>query len=216
MSEGGVQKIIAEIEKSTDREVSDIMQGARKKVDVSLFEAKKKADQERSAIVSRGDQEARRESQRILAEARIKAKRDKLNAREEMVRISFDRARDKLVRMAQEGSSDGIEYLNVLKRLIKESVKSAGVKSIEVILTVKDKALINQELLDSVASELESDLGFKAQLMISEEVFSGIGGVIVRESDGRVCVDNSFDARIERFRGTVRMRVARELFGQEF
>ncbi len=215
MSEGGIQKIITEIEKSSESQVSEIMQGAREKADVSLSEAQKKADQERSVIVSRGEQEARRESQRILAEARIKAKRDKVNAREEMVQTSFDRARDKLIRMAQEGSSDGIEYLDVLERLIKESVKSAGVKSAEVILTLKDRSLVSQELLDRVASELEPDLGFKAQLMVSEEVFSGIGGVIVRESDGRVCVDNSFDARIERFRETVRMRVARELFGQE-
>ena len=39
-----------------------------------------------------------------------------------------------------------------------------------------------------------------------------MGGAVVQSTDGKVRVDNTLEARIERFRDSIRTRVAKELF----
>ncbi len=215
MSLDGVQKIIGEIEKSTEKKISAILSEARQKADAILNEARQKAAEQESSIVTRGEQDARRESQRILAEARIKAKREKVNAREEMVQKSFNSALDTLNQMAKERSVKGIQYADVLIRLIKESAVASGAGSLEVLLTSRDRDLVSHDILQGISRDLESGSGSRIDLRMSEDLLSGIGGVVVRGVEGKVRVDNTFEARIERFRETVRTQVAKELFGQE-
>jgi len=215
MSTDGVQRIIEEIEKSTEKKVSEILSEAREKVDAILSDARKKADEQDRSILSRGEQEARRESQRILAEARIKARREKIRAQEEVVRKSFDMARDTLGKMAEERSADGVDYKDVLERLIKESVVSSGVELLEVLLNPRDRDLLSEGTLNRIADKIGGELGMKVSLSVSDELLTCMGGVVVRSSEGKVRVDNTFESRIERFREAVRTRVAKELFGQE-
>lgn len=215
MSTDGVRKIIEEIEKSAEKKVAEILSEAQKKVEAKLNATRTAAEEQDRTILSRGEQEARRESQRILAEARIKARREKAGGQEELVRKSFERAQETLKRIAEERNVDGTKYSEVLERLIIESVKASGAESLEVLLNPRDKALISQEILDGIAQAMDVEQATKIGLRISEEGLSSMGGVVVRSIDGKVRVDNTFESRIDRFRETVRTRVAKKLFGRE-
>ena len=215
MATDGVQKIIEEIEKSTEKIVSDILSDAQKKVDDKLEDAKKEADVQQREILSKGEQEAQRESQSILAEARIKARRERVKAQEVIVQKSFDRARDMLRKLADERSADGVQYKEVLEQLIKESVVSSGCGSLEVLTNSRDGDLVSHDVLNSIAEESGRELGIRVSLSTSHESLACMGGVVVRSNDGKIRVDNTFEARIERFMETIRTRVAKELFDQE-
>ncbi len=210
MSADGVQSIIEQIEKSAGTSVSANLSEAKEKVDAVLTEAGKQAGDEEQSILNRGEQESRRESQRILAEARIKARREKVKAQEEVVQQAFDKAQALLRTMAAEGRADGIEYRDVIERLIAESAVSAGAADLEVLVDPRDKAVVSADLLNKIAGRVG-----QVSLKLSDEPLSCMGGVVVRSLDGTVRVENTFESRIERFRETIRTRVAKELFPQE-
>jgi len=209
MSADGVRKIIEEIEKGAEAQISAILAEAGEKADSVLNEAREKADTEAGAIVSRGEQEARRESQRILAEARIKARREKVKAQEEMVGRAFESARENMKQLAESKSEN---YKKILVSLIRESVLSSGASSLEVILDPRDKALIPEDRLNEIARETGAELGRSMSLSVSKEALACLGGVVVKSADGKVRIDNTFEARIDRFRDDIRTLVAKTLF----
>lgn len=209
MSADGVQKIIAEIDKSAEKQVSGILSESRQKADIVLSGARGKAEAEAVAIITRGEQEARRESQRILAEARIRARREKVKAQEDVVSLAFQSARESMQKMAE---GKGEDYRKVLETLIKESVLSSSSEALEVLLDSRDKGLVSEEILNRIAQEAGPDLGMTISLRVSDEELTCLGGVVVKSADGKVRVDNTFEARIDRFRDNIRTLVAKELF----
>lgn len=212
MSADGVQKIIEEIDKGAEAQISAVLSEAGEKADAVMKQAREKADTEVGIIVSRGEQEARRESQRILAEARIKARREKVKAQEDMVGRAFESARKNMKQLAE---SKGEDYKKILEALIRESALSSGASSLEVIFDPRDRGLISEDRLKEIARDAGSDLGLSITLSVSDETLSCLGGVVVRSADGRVRIDNTFEARIDRFRDNIRTLVAKTLFAWE-
>lgn len=215
MSSEGVQKIIAEIQKSAERQIADIRAQAEEKAGSVMAEARAQADGQEQSILARGEQEARRESQRILAEARIQARRETVSAQEAVVQESFAQARDRLTRIAAEGRDGDISYAVVLERLIADSVISAGTAELEVLVNARDRNVVTQALLEKIAGETGRELGCTVTLRVSDEPLQCSGGVVVRSGDGNLRVENTFESRLARFREDIRTRVAGALFPQE-
>ena len=205
---GGVDKIIAQIEKTAEEKVADILAKAREKAEVLLAEASEQAAEQQRATLARGEQESRRESQRILAEARIQARRACVKAQEDTVKQAFSQAMQALQSLADGGSS----YPDVLKRLIAESIAATDSAELEVLVRQADHALLTTEYLNAVATDASRETGRSIKLTLAAEVVVAAGGAMVRSLDGRVRVDNTFKARTTRFMDVIRTRVAKELF----
>ena len=205
---GGVEKIIAQIEKTAEEKVAVILAGAREKAEAILAEARGQAAEQERAALARGEQESRRESQRILAEARIQARRACVKAQEDMVKQAFSQAMQALQALADGGSS----YPDVLKRLIVESIAATDTCDLEVLVRQADRSLLTAEMLNSVAEEGSRVTGRTIVLTLAAESVAAAGGAVVRSLDGRVRVDNTFKARTDRFMDVIRTRVAKELF----
>jgi len=205
---GGVEKIIAQIEKTAEEKVADILAKARGKAEVLLAEAREQAAEQERAALARGEQESRRESQRILAEARIQARRACVKAQEDTVKQAFSQAMQALQALADGGSS----YPEVLKSLIVESIAATDTSDLEVLVRQADRSLLTAEMLNSVAEEGSRVTGRTIVLTLAAETVAAAGGAVVRSLDGRVRVDNTFKARTDRFMDVIRTRVAKELF----
>jgi V/A-type H+-transporting ATPase subunit E len=215
MSTDGVQRIIAEIERSAEASASAALAEARTKADAMLADARREAEAQAQAIVARGEQEAQRESQRILAEARIKARRARVKAQEDVVQQAFARARDTLQALAETGRAEGFEYAQVLEDLIVQSVISSGAGALDVLVCARDAEAVSAGMLERVSRRLAAQSGAQISVQRSPEAIACSGGVVVRSADGTVRVENTFEARIERFRDAIRTRVAQELFPRE-
>lgn len=210
MSTPGARKIIEEIEKTAATRSSTLLDEAKAKVDASLKQAQEKAAEEEKALLNRGEQEARRESQRILAEARIKARREKVQAQEEIVRRCFERAGEQLRTLAEKRSLQGIQYRDVLGRLLQESLTAAGAQSLEVFANPRDHEILKEVLAGATEAGRQ-----QVDLKLSPDGISCSGGLAVRSSDGKISVDNTFESRLQRFRETLRTEVATKLFAGE-
>ena len=212
---GGVEKIIAQIEKTAEEKVADILAGARGKAEAFLAEARAQATEQERAVLARGEQEARRESQRILAEARIQARRACVKAQEDTVKQAFAQALQVLQALADSGEAGGFSYPEILKRLIVESIAATDTAELEVLVRQADRLLLTPEFLSAVAVEGTRVTGRTIALTAGVEPVVSAGGAAVRSRDGRVRVDNTFEARTVRFKDAIRTRVAKELFAGE-
>ena len=205
---GGVDKIIAQIEKTAEGKVADILAKAREKAEALLAGAREQAAEQERATLARGEQESRRESQRILAEARIQARRACVKAQEDTVKQAFSQAMQALQSLADGGSS----YPEVLKSLIVESIAATDSAELEVLVRQADHALLTTEYLNAVATDASRETGRSIKLTLGTEAVVAAGGAMVRSLDGRVRVDNTFKARTALFMDAIRTRVAKELF----
>ena len=212
---GGVEKIIAQIEKTAAEKAADILAGARGKAEALLAEARAQATEQERAVLARGEQEARRESQRILAEARIQARRACVKAQEDTVKQAFAQALQVLQTLADSGEAGGFSYPEILKRLIVESIAATDTAELEVLVRQADRSLLTPEFLSAVAVEGSRVTGRTIALTPGAEPVPAAGGAAVRSQDGRVRVDNTFEARTARFKDAIRTRVAKELFAGE-
>lgn len=209
---GGVEKIIAQIEKTAEEKVADILAGARGKAEAFLAEARAQAAEQERATLARGEQESQRESQRILAEARIQARRACVKAQEDTVKQAFAQAMQVLQTLADSGAAGGFSYPDVLKSLIVESIAATDTSDLEVLVREPDRSLLTAEFLSAAAAEGSRVTGRSIKLTLGTEAVAAAGGAMVRSLDGRVRVDNTFKARTTRFMDAIRTRVAKELF----
>lgn len=212
---GGVDKILEQIAKTAEEKASGLLAEAREKSEAQLAQAREQADEQQRLARARAEQEARRESQRILAEARIQARRSCVAAQEDTVKQAFAQAQATLRSLADSGAAGGFLYPDIMKRLIVESIASADCDDLEVQVRQADQALLTDEMLGAIAAEAGRVLGRNVALVLGTEPIAASGGAVVKSRDGRVRVDNTFEARTARFMDAIRTRVARELFAGE-
>lgn len=207
MGSEGADKIVQEIVRVADVQVTEILQEARIDAEAIRRDAEKRAESEKQAILVKGQQLAERERQRVLADAKIRVKREIFNAKEDLIKEAFGEAEKRLARLA-----DTPEYGDILGKLIVESGVVVGGGSLEVLVREQDKSLLPKDTLASLSKEISKTTKKKTTLSLSEKTIATIGGVVVRSKDGAIEADNTFESRIGRLRSELRFKVAEILF----
>lgn len=212
MRSDGSAKIIQEIVKIADAQTAELIADAQAQAQNLLKAAEKKAEYERQHIIESVAQHAQLESQRILAEARVREKRAKLLLQEELIQAAFNRGLLMLESFAKRGSDHGILYRDVLVGLAKEALLSVGQQTMELLCNERDRHLFDRQTIEDISRELSAAVGKQVSLRLAAETISCCGGVIVRDSTDRLRIDNTFEARMERSRQSLRTEVMRILF----
>ncbi|NOZ58255.1 MAG: V-type ATP synthase subunit E [Euryarchaeota archaeon] len=195
-----LEKIIARIEEDARAEVDRIMSDARAKAEEIKKEAELRARAKKEEILSSGRREAEQERARIVANAKLRARKALLDAKEEVIREAFSRAREELAKVAGEE-----RYGEILKKLILEAIETIG-GDVEIVARKEDKKILSKSFLQEISREA----GVKVTL--AKDTISSIGGVVVRSKDGKAEVDNTFETRLERISSELRSSVAKVLF----
>ena len=197
----------------TDKIVSSIMSEAQEKADVIIQDANadasaisekaaKTAEAEKIKILENGKKQSDMRYQQIISEAKMNARRAKLGAKEEVIEAAFNQATGELKSIAASGSD---EYEDSLSKMIKEAADEIGRDDLIIHLNEADTNKFKQEL-SSDSFELEG-VNFKLG-----EPIKAIGGAILKTSDGDIEVNNTIEARLERFKSILRSEVAEILF----
>jgi V/A-type H+-transporting ATPase subunit E len=145
--------------------------------------------------------------QQIISEAKMKSRRMELDSREEVIEESFKKAEEKLVEIA---SSESAEYKESIKNIITEAALEIGGGDLILLLKQEDEA----KIIDSI-SEIENDVKAKTGKETNLEIGSNIntiGGTIIKTKNGDIEVNNTIEARMLRFKKSLRSEVARILF----
>ena len=198
----GTDKIVSSIMSEAQGKADIIMQEANAEIATINADAEKTAESEKNKILENGKKQSDMRYQQIISEAKMNARRAKLDAKEDVIEAAFSQATGELKQKAADGNDD---YKDSLSKMIKEAADEIGGNDLIIQLNEADTNQFKQEL-SSDTFELD---GIKFQL---GEPIKTIGGAILKTSNGDIEVNNTIEARLERYKSILRSEVADVLF----
>jgi V/A-type H+-transporting ATPase subunit E len=199
----GISNIIDIINTKTEKQEQEILEEAEKFKKSKLDEAKKKADETATAITKKAELQAKSELSKYEASAKLKSKYKMLEAKDALIQEVLDDTQKKL-----ESVVGKAEYKKILERLIVQGCVALGVDSVELIFPKKHSSKIEVAAIEKLVAKE----GKKTKIAVSKENIRSMGGVIIRTKDGTKWVDNTFEARLERFENKARDTISDILF----
>ena len=198
----GTDKIVSSIMSEAQGKADVIIQDANAEVSAIQAKAEKTAEAEKAKILENGKKQSDMRYQQIISEAKMNARRAKLGAKEEVIEAAFNQATGELKAIASSGEE---EYKDSLSKMIKEAADEIGRDDLIIHLNEADTNKFKQDL-SSDSFEVE---GIKFTL---GEPIKAIGGAVLKTSDGDIEVNNTIEARLERYKSILRSEVAEILF----
>ena len=198
----GTDKIVSSIMSEAQGKADVIIQDANAEISEIQAKAEKTAEVEATKIKENGQKQSEMRYQQIISEAKMNARRAKLDAKEDVIEAAFSQATGELKEKAAEGSED---YKDSLSKMIKEAADEIGGNDLIIQLNEADTNMIKKDL-SSDTFELD---GIKFQL---GEPIDVMGGAILKTGNGDIEVNNTIEARLERYKSILRSEVAEVLF----
>ncbi|MBQ9027105.1 MAG: V-type ATP synthase subunit E, partial [Methanobrevibacter sp.] len=143
--------------------------------------------------------------QQIISEAKTNARRAELGAKEEVIEAAFNQAIGELKVKASSGDE---EYEDSLSKMIKEAADEIGSDDLIIQLNEADTNKFKQDLSSQGTDSFEID-GINFTL---GEPIDAIGGAVLKTTNGDIEVNNTIEARLDRFKSILRSEVAEILF----
>jgi V/A-type H+/Na+-transporting ATPase subunit E len=150
-------------------------------------------------ILETSEKQAESAKRQIIGAAELDARNAQLRSLENAVNEVFDLAAKQI------STVSGAPQEKALASLIQEGVDVIGPRA-KVSCASKDRKVVSSAI---------RKLGSKAKLSLDDEGIDTMGGVILTAPDGTVRFDNTFEARLERMRPTLRKAVAAMLTGAD-
>ena len=183
-----------------------IIQDANVEVSAINAKAEKTAEVEKTKILENGKKQSDMRYQQIISEAKMNARRAELSAKEEVIEAAFSKATEELKVKA---SSADDEYEASLSKMIKEAADEIGSNNLIIQLNEADTNNMKSELSSNGSAD-SFELG-GVTFKIGEPI-DVIGGAVLKTNDGDIEVNNTIEARLERFKSILRSEVAEILF----
>ena len=199
----GTDKIVSSIMSEAQEKADVIIQEANAEVSAITAKAEKTAEAEKIKIQDNGKKQSDMRYQQIISEAKMNARRAELGAKEEVIEAAFAKATDELKAKAASGDD---EYKDSLSMMIKEAADEIGSKDLIIQLNERDTNDIKSQISDVSTFKIE-DITFE----IGEPI-DAIGGAVLKTSNGDIEVNNTSEARLDRFKSILRSEVAEILF----
>ena len=184
-------------------EAEEFIEKAKAEAKEISAKAEEKAQKDAQEIVMRGEKDLEAEKRRSLGKVRLAEKMRKLKAMEEHIDRAFEETLESLKKLP--GSS---EYKEILANFVVEGGIGLGGGELEVIARKEDSKDIDAAKLAEVISK---ETGNATTISLSGVNVNCAGGAIVQLKDGSVVIDNTFEARLERDRRDLRVKIAKIL-----
>lgn len=201
----GTSKIVESIMSVAQEKADLIIQDANAEVSAIQANAEKTAETEKTKILENGKKQSDMRYQQIISEAKMNARRAELGAKEEVIDAAFNQAIGELKVKASSGDD---EYTDSLSKMIKEAADEIGGDDLILQLNEADTQKFKDDLSSQGADSFEIE-GIKFTL---GEPIDAIGGAVLKTANGDIEVNNTIEARLERFRSILRSEVAGILF----
>ncbi|ASJ05646.1 V-type ATP synthase subunit E [Thermococcus barossii] len=201
----GAELIIQEINREAEQKIQYILSEAQKEAERIKEEARKRAEARAEWILRKAQTQAETEKQRIIANARLEVRKKRLEVQEGLIQEVITALRERLAELPEE------EYFPMLIDLTVKALEELGAESVVVRSNLKTLKLLESKL-GEFRKTVAARIGRDVEISLGEPI-STIGGVLVETPDGAVRVDNTFEARIDRFESELRAEIAKALFG---
>jgi len=203
----GKEKIVSSIMSDAQIKAEAILAKAEKEKESILSEGEVQAVVEKERILETAEKQAKMRYQQIISEAKMNSRRMELEAREEMIEEAFNKAEEKLTEIA---SSDAAEYKTSLQKMITEAGVEIGGGDLVVLVKESDVTKV-KDSLPSIEKEITDKINTTTKLEMGENIPT-IGGTVLKTKNGEIEVNNTIEARMQRFKKSLRSEVAGILF----
>jgi vacuolar-type H+-ATPase subunit E/Vma4 len=198
----------------------EILADATRKAERTVKRANAEADRIRRAalddvrqqaetIENAGAEQARRTLEQATNGLPLELRIYELKARDRYVQEVFDRV------LADFAEADGDARREAITRLAVEAVAAVGGSEVHVQLEPADAAWADAAWLNEVSRRVAAAGGTATAVKMAAPSRSARGGVIAASPDGRVRMNNTLAARLERNRDALRSEAAEALFGDD-
>ncbi|WP_024613514.1 V-type ATP synthase subunit E [Clostridium sp. Ade.TY] len=195
-----VKNLTSKILKDAEERKESILNAANEERAKIIAKKESAAKVEEASMLEKAKIEAKTRQERIVSGAELKARNEKLKAKQEVIDSVFEKSIDELCKMSDED----------LKSFIKNMIVNSDIAGDEnIILNEKGKSVLDNSLLGEINSELKGK-GKKGELKISDELRTFRGGFIL-EKDG-IEINNTFEDLVNSSRDDLEFEVAQVLF----
>jgi len=176
-------------------EAGNTIREAEEKAQEEIERAKKQRETRLEEEKRKMLEGAEEEATRILAQASIKARQKLSRAKTDIITKIIDKVKQNLSEISSDES--------LLPSLIKEAMDGLG--------TDKGKIYVSSKDVSSVQKFLKGDRELASKI-IEVRKFDCDGGVIAEDIDGKLRVDNTYEARLEMLLPKLLPEISKELF----
>jgi vacuolar-type H+-ATPase subunit E/Vma4 len=205
-----VKRIVDRIILDAKKEAKSILKEAQKSAEMVIEKrmalARQKAGKKASSILKRTESEVKALREIVPTDAKRKAGWMVISEKERLVTSVLDKVKTKL-----EALSQSEKYVPVLEKMILDAGIVLDGEKLEVSLNKRDSALPLK--FSMLAKAIAQKTGKKTQITLSKEKNVAFGGAIVKTVDGRIVVDNTFEAILKRRERDLRFKIGKILFG---
>ncbi|MCW3138796.1 MAG: V-type ATP synthase subunit E family protein [Methanophagales archaeon] len=207
----GASEIVERIKAEAREEQERILREARAQVENRIKNAKADIEERKKRFIETERRKAAENKDRIIRAKRLDAKKFKWDVEEKAIKRALEEALKRVQHVKKEGFR-GKSYPSILAGLIKDAALSITAGSerssseLEVVLSAEDAQFVTEDMLKEVSGEAGGEV------RLSEERIKTAGGVIVRRSDGKIEVNNTFEERMKRFYPELREDIVKVLF----
>ncbi len=188
-----LEKVSGEFE----AEILANLEAGRAEALAKVESARKETAEAATKILQTGEKQAESVRRQIIGSAELETRNSQLMSLERAVNEAFDLAAKQI------SGASGAPYEKAIAGLIEEGLEVIGPRA-RVQCASKDR---------KAASAAIRKLGSRAKVTLDDEPIETIGGVVLTTPDGSVRFDNTFEARLERMKPTLRKEVAAILTG---
>lgn len=203
-------KLLDQILKDAKEEAKIIVKEAQRSAAIIMEKqrqsARQSAEKEAYSILKRAENEAEIIKGKVATDIKRKANWIVVSEKGRMVESVLNEAKNRLVNLKK------TEYLSFLEKLIIDAGIVLGGGMLEVILNEKDSSLPLK--INKLEKKITDRTGLKTRLKISKKQSKALGA-IVKIVDGKIFVDNTYDAIFDRHERELKLKIARILFSSE-
>jgi len=184
-----LEKVSAEFESETLAE----LESGRGEAITRIQTVKRQVTEAVSKILENGARQAESLKRQIIGAAELETRNSQLKSLENAVNEVFAAAVDSLTKLASD------RYEKTIVRLIDEGIEVIG-----------PRAMVSSNASESkaVAGAIRKLNGGRVKLTHGDEGLETVGGVVLTSPDGTIRFDNTFEARLERMKPSLRKEVA--------
>jgi vacuolar-type H+-ATPase subunit E/Vma4 len=200
----GISAIANEVVGDVQKEAEALISAAEKEAKETLRLAKEQADQTYQEILSKANVKAEAEKRKMASVTEVEMRNRLLQTKEDMVDAAFEMAHKKI-----EAFVGSKKYPDYLFNLIGSVAQKVGQKDLVVQVNAKDQKLLTPEVLKRLSKNSHTEL------RISNTTEDYLGGCKIHTIDDKIIYDATLDNRLQELRSSLRVVVAKKLFGEE-
>ncbi len=208
--EKGKALLISGIETDAREEEKEIIADAEKKADEKIKYAQKKIESILEDARKEADEQAKAVRKKIVSAAEFEIKRRSLRMRSVLMQDITDRVEKKLAQMVGDSG-----YRAILQDWIAEAAIGLDTDSVQVNASVKERELIDAELLAEVTKRLLESSGRQIKLSLSNSEPLKSQGVVLTAADGHTAFNNQVPTRMLRRQREIRTLIYNALFSDD-